>query len=242
MLEVCVDRLEAVRQAIDAGAQRIELSENLSVGGVTPSMDLLKATRAELSEALIVLVRCREGNFQYTPDELDRMLEEAREAIRLGADGVAVGACCADGSLDWDFLARVQRVVFQLSEAAELVVHRVFDRVPDPIPSIERLIELRYDRILTSGGALHAVDALRKWNLAAANRLEILPAGGIHSLNAQRVLQETHCRQLHGSFTKRPEQASESRLLHLPLGMPIAEEILQVRRLLDRSNLASIST
>jgi copper homeostasis protein len=158
---------------------------------------------------------------------------------------VAVGACCADGSLDWDFLARVQRVVFQVSEAAELVVHRVFDRVPDPIPSIERLIELRYDRILTSGGALHAVDsleALREWNLAAANRLEILPAGGIHSLNAQRVLQETHCRQLHGSFTKRPEQAAESRLSHLPAGMPIAEEILQVRRLLDRSNLASMST
>ena len=51
MLEVCVDRLEAVHQAIDAGAQRIELSENLSVGGVTPSMDLLKATRAELSDA-----------------------------------------------------------------------------------------------------------------------------------------------------------------------------------------------
>ncbi len=245
MLEVCVDRLEAVRQAIDAGAQRIELSENLSVGGVTPSMDLIKSTRAEISEALIVLVRCREGDFHYTPEELDRMLEQAREAIRLGADGVAVGACGADGSLDWDFLARVQRVVFQVSEAAELVVHRVFDRVPDPIPSIERLIELRYDRILTSGGALHAVyslDALREWNLAAAKRLEILPAGGVHSLNAQRVLQETHCRQLHGSFTKRPEQASESRLPSLSAGMPIAEEILQVRRLLDRSNLASTST
>ena len=54
MLEVCVDRLEAVRQAIDAGAQRIELSENLSVGGVTPSMDLIKATRAEIPEALLV--------------------------------------------------------------------------------------------------------------------------------------------------------------------------------------------
>jgi copper homeostasis protein CutC len=92
---------------------------------------------------------------------------------------------------------------------------------------------------------LHAVDsldALRKWNLATANRLEILPAGGIHSLNAQRVLQETHCRQLHGSFTKRPEQASESRFSSLLPGMPIVEEIFQVRRLLDRSNLASMSS
>ncbi|MCY3006607.1 MAG: copper homeostasis protein CutC [Planctomycetota bacterium] len=242
MLEVCVDRLQAVRKAIDAGAQRIELSENLSVGGVTPSADLIQAVRGEISGALIVLVRCREGDFQYTPVELDQMLDQAQEAIELGADGVAVGACCADGSLDWDFLARVQRVVFGVSEAAELVVHRAFDRVPDPVRSIERLIELRYDRILTSGGALHAVDSLaslREWNLAAGERLEILPAGGIHSQNAERILHETQCRQLHGSFTKDPAYGQEGPIAPGSLGLPIADQIVQVRRMLDRWNRSS---
>ena len=228
MLEVCVDTLRAARIAIDSGAQRIELSENLTVGGLTPSSDLIKALRLECSEALIVLIRCRAGDFQYRSDELELMLDQAASAIRLGADGVALGACTSDHSLDWDFFAQAYCVVKQASEAACLVVHRVFDQVPDPIGSIERLIELGYDRILTSGGADHAIDslgALRDWQQAAGDRLEILPAGGIHAGNAQRILESTGCHQLHGSFTKTSSGESGP--------LPNHREIARVREILD---------
>ena len=228
MLEVCVDTIEALRIAIDAGAQRIELSENLSVGGVTPSSELIQQARRSCSEALIVLIRCRDGDFSYTQEELDRMLEQAAVAIRLGADGVALGACHQDQSLDWDFLSRAHRVVKDVSLASELVVHRVFDSALDPTSAIERLIELGYDRILTSGPALRAVDALeslRQWQAVAANRLEILPAGGVHAGNAEVILRSTACRQLHGSFTK--TASGQTQL------MPSAPEISKVRRILD---------
>jgi len=228
MLEVCVDSLEGLRVAVDSGAQQIELSEQLIVGGVTPSFDLIKKARLETSEALIVLVRCREGDFSYNGDELELMLDQAAKAVKLGADGVAVGACQTDRSLNWDFLDRMQRTVNQVSDAACLVVHRVFDRVPDPMFSIHRLIELGYDRILTSGGqavAEESIDTLRAWQQAAGDRLEILPAGGIHSGNAKQVLQGSGCRQLHGSFTK--TSTGQSGLL------PNSHEIQSVRRILD---------
>jgi copper homeostasis protein len=234
MLEVCVDSLEGALIAIESGAQRIELSENLVVGGVTPSTDLIQAVRASCGESLIVLVRCRAGDFKYRNEELRRMIDQASEAIGLGADGVAIGASLEDCSLDWDFLIEAHRAVKSVSQAAWLVVHRVFDQVPDPIGSIERLIQIGYDRILTSGGAEQAVgslDALRRWQIATADRLEILPAGGVHSGNAQWILESTGCRQLHGSFT-RTAAGQVSR-------MPDRDEIAKVRRVLDGFCLAS---
>jgi copper homeostasis protein len=228
MLEVCVDTLEGAIIAIESGAQRIELSENLEVGGVTPSTDLIKAVRKQCAESLIVLIRCRAGDFKYRNEELLRMIDQASEAIRLGADGVAIGACLEDCSLDWDFLLDAYRAVKSVSLAAYLVVHRVFDQVPDPMGAIERLIQIGYCRILTSGGAQHAVgslESLRHWQMATNQRLEILPAGGIHSGNAQWILESTGCRQLHGSFTK-TAAGQVSR-------MPDRDEIARVRRLLD---------
>lgn len=228
MLEVCVDKLEGLRIAIDAGAQQIELSERLSVGGVTPSMELVRQARSELADSLIVLIRCREGDFQYSEDELECMLDQACQAVRIGADGVAVGACLPDRSLDWDFLERMHARIQRVSDAACLVVHRVFDEVPDPKHSIERLISLGYQRILTSGGravAVDSLDSLKDWQSQASDRLEILPAGGIHSWNAERILQETGCRQLHGSFTKTAAGVTSP--------LPHPDEIKIVREILD---------
>lgn len=234
MLEVCVDTIEALEIAIDSGAQRIELSENLSVGGLTPSVELISKARRACSEPLIVLIRSREGDFFYTDQERELMLEQAAQAIRLGADGVALGVCHQDHSLDWDFLFRARRVVKDASLAASLVVHRVFDNIVDPTGAIERLIEYGYDRVLTSGGAVRAVDSLdslREWQAVASNRLEILPAGGVHPLNAEVILRSTGCRQLHGSFTTTETGKTD----RLPSGTQIAE----VRRILDEY-LASV--
>ncbi|MFM9064176.1 MAG: copper homeostasis protein CutC, partial [Pirellula sp.] len=102
------------------------------------------------------------------------------------------------------------------------------DNTLDPTGAIERLIEYGYDRILTSGGAVRAVDSLdslREWQAVASNRLEILPAGGVHALNAQVILRSTGCRQLHGSFTASETGKSDR--------MPSGTQIAKVRRILD---------
>lgn len=239
MLEVCVDTLRGAREAIRGGAQRIEISCRLEVGGVTPDKEFVCAVRKEVDVPLIALVRCREGDFHYGVEEKTQMLEEVRRMMELGCDGVAVGGCDSRLRLDEVFFRDVAEVARRGGRDCELVVHRVFDAVPDKRESLEQLVSMGYDRILTSGGGLHAVDRLemlrdlQRWG---EGRMCILPAGGVHSGNALRILQVTGCRELHGSFTKRvgvigslvEEGQVESRV-----GSPIWDEVRRVRDLLD---------
>jgi copper homeostasis protein len=192
MLEVCVECLDGVRVAAEAGADRIEFSERLNVGGVTPAVELLREAvqicrAAEVT--VVALIRCRPGDFLFDDSELGRMLEEIERAIEVGCAGVAVGSSVPGHDLHWAFF--------------ELVVHRVFDTVPDPMRAIPRLIDLGYRRILTSGGAEHAINSLeqlRRWQEAFGDRMEFLPAGGISASNAATILKSTGCKQLHGSL------------------------------------------
>jgi copper homeostasis protein len=225
MLEVCVENLDGVRTAIAAGAERIELSERLEVGGVTPSIGLLLQAidhAAMDSTPLIALVRCRPGDFYFDEGEQRKMLDEIQMAVDTGCAGVAVGASHRGDGLNWGFL----ETVATRFRGAELVLHRVFDRVPHPMIAIPKLIELGYRRILTSGGADHAIDSidrLQQWQHAFGDRIEILPAGGINSSNAARILEWTGCTQLHGSF-RGAMDIHENRL-------PDFEEIRRVKQL-----------
>ncbi|MFO0013704.1 MAG: copper homeostasis protein CutC [Planctomycetota bacterium] len=225
MLEVCVESLEGVRIATDAGADRIELSERLDVGGVTPSIHLLRGALG--SVPLIALIRCRPGDFYFDESHQRQMLDEIQIAVDAGCAGVAVGASHPGDALNWDFLEAVATRYRDI----ELVVHRVFDLVPDPMSAIPRLTELGYRRILTSGGADHAVDslaALREWQQSFGDRMEFLPAGGISSSNARQILEATGCRQLHGSF-RGSARADGIRI-------PDPEEIRKVRRMFTDSS------
>ena len=241
MLEVCVDSVEGARIAASAGAQRIELSERLEVGGITPSqslirqaIDLQESLRADLQITnsqsrpmkTVALIRCRPGDFYFGDVELQHMHDEAQAAIDLGCTGIAVGASVQGNGLNWDFLESIAHRFPNV----ERVIHRVFDLVPNPMLAIPRLLDLGYCRILTSGGAERAEDSteqLRAWQEAFGEKMEILPAGGISRLNATEILNRTGCRQLHGSFRGTSLDSQQSRL-------PAADEIRAVRLLLDQ--------
>ena len=205
MLEVCVECLDGVRVAAEAGADRIEFSERLDVGGVTPAIELLRESVHICRAAdvpVVALIRCRPGNFLFDDSELGQMLEEIEQAIEVGCAGVAVGSSVPGHDLHWAFFESVANQCANLS-GFELVVHRVFDTVPEPMYAIPRLIDLGYRRILTSGGAEHAVQSLeqlRRWQEAFGDRMEFLPAGGVTSSNARQILRSTGCKQLHGSL------------------------------------------
>ncbi len=239
MLEVCVDTLRGAREAIRGGAQRIELSCRLEVGGVTPDKDLVIAVRKEVDVPLIALVRCREGDFEYGIADKVRMFDEVRWMLELGCDGVAIGGCDSRLRLDEEFLQEAAEIARGVRKGCELVLHRVFDAVPDKRESLERLISIGYDRILTSGGGRQAVDsleALRELQRWGRGRISLLPAGGIHSGNALRILQDTGCRELHGSFTKRGNMIGllfEEGEGASSVGSSIWEEVRRVRDLLD---------
>lgn len=240
MLEVCVDTLLGAREAIRGGAQRIEISCRLEVGGVTPDKELVNAVRREVDVPLIALVRCREGDFMYDVADKAQMLDEVRRMMELGCDGVAIGGCDSRLRLDEEFLQEAAEVARREIEGCELVVHRVFDAVPDKRESVEKLISMGYDRILTSGGGQHAVDSLetlRDLQSWGRGRISLLPAGGVHSGNALRILQATGCKELHGSFTKRGNwvglKVGEGQGGASSVG-PIRDEVRRVRDLLDQ--------
>jgi copper homeostasis protein len=213
MLEVCVESPEAAERAWRAGATRIELSSALALGGVTPSHGLVEATLELIQCPLIVLVRCRLGGFVYSDAEKKTMLREVEHLSRFPLAGIAVGALDPHGDLDWSFLEQVTKT----TDVAELVVHRAFDQVAGDVFQLDRLVELGYRRVLTSGGPLTAVEgiaSLRGLQAHAQGRIEILPAGGVRLANASRILDETKCTQLHGSFGLRTGQ-SDSRWGHV---------------------------
>lgn len=221
-LEVCVDSLEGALIAQKAGATRIELSQQLEVGGLTPTRELLLDVCRNVKLPIIVLIRCKPGGFQYTRSELEIMKFSAVEMKEAGVHGIAVGASDSSNSLHWQFLEEIANLCGSL----ELVVHRVFDGVQGQVDAFKHLTELGYRRILTSGGPANAMDGLdnlRHWNHSCKGSIEILPAGGIRPMNALTVLRETGCHQLHGSFS------------HLQNGkrLPIPSEIEFVRGLLD---------
>jgi copper homeostasis protein len=224
MLEVCVDTVQAASIAVLAGAQRIELCERLSVGGVTPSASLISEVRKAVKVPLIVLIRSRAGNFEFSDDEVEQMIYESQHAIRLGADGVAIGGLLPGGSLDTRFL----NLIASSQPKCELVMHRAFDGVRDPIQSIEDLIAIGFRRILTSGGPLRAIDGvnnLKKWNECACNRVELLPAGGVLASNALEILTGSQCRQLHGSF-RMPNDGNQNNMLPDSIGVRTTRQIL----------------
>jgi copper homeostasis protein len=234
ILEVCVDRFEGALIASQSGADRIELCEQLEVGGITPSDALLQHVRSHVELPIIALIRSRAGGFEYDASERSTMIAQAIRAIELGADGVAVGACLKDKSLDFEFLARAADAVLNRHPEPCLVLHRVFDSVPHPANAIPELKRLGFHRILTSGGGILAIDHMDQ--LAALQRqfgesIEILPAGGIDASNARQILEMTGCRQLHGSL--RTRGSSEHTILPSPL------EIAAVRRILSTTRRAS---
>ena len=197
-LEVCCGNLESVHAAVKGGASRIELCSRLEIDGLTPLWEELRKARALYPALKIhVLIRPREGDFCYCPEELEQMADEMVTAQKLGADGLVIGALTEKGDVDWEALQALLRVV---KPGIALTFHRAFDVCRRPFDALEIIEELGFHRILTSGQAASAIegtDLLRELQKRA--KLTILPGGGVNAANARRILELSGCRELHAS-------------------------------------------
>ncbi|MGI4745549.1 MAG: copper homeostasis protein CutC, partial [Janthinobacterium lividum] len=171
-LEVCVDTIGGLEQAVAAGAARIELCGPLAVGGTTPSVGLIEAAR-DCAVPVYAMIRPRDGNFVFSPADEAGMLAEIRFVRAAGLAGVVLGASRPDGTLDEAMLARLSAAAGGLGRT----LHRAFDLAPDPLAALETAIGLGFERVLTSGGSPRAVDGmavLARLVRAAAGRIEIM--------------------------------------------------------------------
>ena len=203
LLEVCCGNLESVDAAVAGGARRIELCADLELDGLTPPMARLRAVRERYPELTIhVLIRPREGDFVYSPEEADLMALQIELALTFGADGIVIGCLTADGDID---IPLMEYLVSVVSHRASITFHRAFDRCRHPFKALEQIIGLGCDRILTSGQAPTAeegADKLRKLHRRAKGRIIILPGGGVTPENAASILERTGCTEIHASASE----------------------------------------
>jgi len=198
VLEVAVTTADEARLAAEAGADRLELSSALEVGGVSPSPGSFVAVREAVSIPIEVLIRPRPGGFHYTESEFAIICRDTAWFLERGADGIVCGCLSADGRID---AARSRRLV-DMSQG-KAVFHRAFDFQPDRLAALEEVIDLGFERILTSGGAVSAIagrEEVARLIAAAKDRIEILPAGSIRPENVTQLIRETGCRQVHASL------------------------------------------
>lgn len=215
-LEVCTGSIISVLHAAEGGAHRVELCSGLDEGGLTPSIGLIQAAMQVEGLQKNVLIRPRGGDFLYTELEQDIMVDDIFAARRAGADGVVVGALTADGNIDVEacqrFLdaARGGYVDFAEGDLDEAYIlppmsvtfHRAFDMCRDAEAALEILIQLGFDRVLTSGQratAEEGIPCLKKMVEQAAGRIVIMPGCGVSPANAAHILQETGATEIHAS-------------------------------------------
>lgn len=204
--EFCAENVERVPEAIAAGAGRIELCDNLAVGGTTPSHGVILAA-VELARPagipVMCMIRPRGGSFECSGAEARIMVDDLRHAAELGVDGVVFG-CLRDGEVDRELTGRLAG----LAKEAGLMVtfHMAFDEISaDAQPAALNLLAgLGVDRVLTHGGAAGTpiagnLERLRRLVDYAAGRLEILPGGGVTWENAEEVADAVGVREVHGT-------------------------------------------
>lgn len=182
LLEVCVDSPHGLLAAIDGGADRVELCSALPLGGLTPTWALMMLA-AEHEIPAVAMIRPRAGDFVWTPDEIDHMQGEIDDALEAGLDGIVIGASRPDGHLDAKTL---RQLLTDIPPDVDRVLHRCIDLTPDPVAAVDIAVQLGFTRILTSGGAPRATDALGRLRAMfdrAKGRIEIMPGSGITPAN-----------------------------------------------------------
>jgi len=200
ILEICANSYQSALNTEKAGAHRIELCAELSVGGVTPSFGLIKKVVEALTIPVFVLVRPRSGNFTYTNSEFEIMKQDIQICKDLGCSGIVSGVLNEDNSVD---VVRT-RALIGLSKPLEFTFHRAFDWVPNSFEAQLQLIDLGVNRILTSGQqptAHKGLELLNSLKSQSLGKIKIMPGSGIHAENA-KVFKNAGFHEIHTSASK----------------------------------------
>lgn len=232
-LEVCANSVQSAINAQIAGAKRIELCENLFIGGTTPSYGCIKITRERVDIAINILIRPRIGDFLYSDIEFEQIKNDILVAKQLGVNGIVCGILLPNGEVDTERTAEL----VELSKPLTFTFHRAFDFTPDPYKALEDIIKTGATHILTSGQknkAADSVDLLSELVKKAANRIVIMPGSGINA-DTIKLIVNTGAKEFHMSGVKDIESKMIYRKENLTLnGNSLPDYVNQI------SNIESI--
>jgi copper homeostasis protein len=187
-LEVCANGLGSAIAAQEGGAYRVELCDNLTEGGTTPSYGQIAVAKKSLNIEIWPIIRPRGGDFIYSDLEFEVMKQDILNCKDLGCDGVVVGILNKDNTIDEERC----RILMALANPMAVAFHRAFDVSDDLFRAMEEIISLGFVRILSSGGADTAM---------LGGRIELMPGAGINLSNAAEILELTGAKSIHASLS-----------------------------------------
>jgi copper homeostasis protein len=243
ILEACVDSVESAIEAVKGGANRLELCNNLIIGGTTPNINLFELIKEKTNIKSNILIRPRYGDFCYTENEFEIMKRDIRMFKRAGANGVVIGILKPDGTID---IARMKELIAQ-AEGMHITLHRAFDVCRDAFATLEAAKKLGINSILTSGQKSKCTqgrELLKELVEKSEDKIEILIGSGINSSNVEAIVSYTKSYAVHTSGKIEIESDMKYRKEDISMGFPIlseyvilrteSEEIARVREVLER--------
>ena len=233
LIEICANSFASALAAQNAGADRIELCTQLSVGGLTPSYGLITKIKEELTIPIHVLIRPRAGDFNYSKDELDIMIRDVVFCEKTGCAGVVSGALQKDNSLQ---VAATQQLI-KAAGKMKFTFHRAFDVVPNPSETLRVLEKLGVTRILSSGQEAKAIDGLEalKKLLKISEKIQLMPGSGINFDNAL-AFKESGFKMIHFSAISKVDAPQKPKKVSFNEGVEGASSVGVIRKIIALVN------
>ena len=197
--EACVESFEKALESQNNGADRIELCENLAVGGTTPSYGTVKICLEKLNIPIFPMIRARGGNFVYSNDEIEIMKEDIKVFKNLGVKGIVLGCLTSANEIDLE----LTKTLVDLAYPMEVTFHKAIDEISNPLDYIEDLVNIGIKRVLTSGGKLTAFegkDLINKMIKKSNGRLKIVVAGKVTKENLFELQNFIPADEFHGKL------------------------------------------
>jgi copper homeostasis protein len=186
LLEIAVESVSYALAAQRAGAHRIELCADLSVGGLTPPREMLRQARTALTIPIFSMIRPRSGDFLYSETEFRAMKDSIQAAKEEGVNGIVLGVLDQQNRVD---IKRTMQLVYA-ALPLPVTFHRAFDATPDPVRALEQVYAAGARRILTSGGVadiLQGLPNLKQYKAASSGRVGIVACGRLLPENFVQV-------------------------------------------------------
>lgn len=196
IIEACVDSVASAVAAERGGSHRLELCENLGVGGTTPTTALIDAVRARVRIPIMVMIRPRGGSYVHNRAELDQMRRDIGAAKEHGADGVVLGVLDASNRVDVEATSDL----VALAAGTPVTFHRAFDSVPDLSIGLDALVAAGVARVLTSGGAstaLAGAPMLARLVQRAGERIRVMAGGKVRGYNVREIAETSGVTEVH---------------------------------------------
>jgi copper homeostasis protein len=242
ILEIAANSVASALAAQEGGAGRVELCTALELGGLTPSHAQIALVRERLRIPLYVLVRPRAGDFFYSDLECETMQRDIEACMSLGCDGVVLGVLDAEGNID---MPRC-RTLISAADNMGVTFHRAFDLTRDPLSSLEDVIQLGCERVLTSGAqasALEGAPLIRQLVERSAGRIVVMPGAGVAAGNIGKLREMTGAGEFHASAKRQHPSGMrwQPALLKDMQGGERRSDVEQVRNMVAALNSAAAS-